>query len=424
MQSYLSLTSDERRAEYSRLLSDYGKYKKMGLSLDLSRGKPNSSQLDVSLGLMSVDMSRENCFSEAGFDCRNYGILDGLPEMKRFFADALSIPEENIIIGGNSSLQLMYGALARAMIFGVSGGNGPWSKEEGLKWLCITPGYDRHFRITQLLGFELISVPMTKDGPDMDLVEELVKDPRVKGIWCVPKYSNPTGNTYSDETVRRLAAMQCAAPDFRIMWDNAYAVHDFDGNGDELADIFDMAKTYGHEDRIFYFSSTSKITFPGGGVAMMAMSPANKKQILPILGAETIGFDKLNQLRHLKFFGDAENMRSHMLTLGGVIKEKFDITLKNLGTLSGLGIAEWTAPRGGYFISLDVMPGTAKRVYELMKEAGVTLTPVGATFPYGIDPEDKNLRIAPTYPSDEDLALATEILALAVKLAALEKIGI
>ena len=423
MNSYLSLKGEARREEYASLLSEYNKYAQKGLSLDLSRGKPNSSQLDISQGLMAVDMSRENCFSASGFDCRNYGILDGLPEMKKFFADALSVPKENIIVGGNSSLQLMYGALTRAMLFGVVGSERPWNREEGLKWLCVTPGYDRHFRITELLGFELINVPMTESGPDMDMVEELVKDAKVKGIWCVPKYSNPTGNTYSDETVRRLAAMKCAAPDFRIMWDNAYAVHDFSEDGDELADIFAEAKRYGNEDRIFYFSSTSKITFPGGGVAMMAMSEANRKQVMPILGAETIGFDKTNQLRHLKFFGNAENMKSHMLKLGAVIKEKFDITLKNLDVLRGLGIAEWTVPKGGYFVSLDVLPGTAKRVYELMKGAGVTLTPVGATFPYGIDPEDKNLRIAPTYPSDGELSLATEILALAVRIAALEKLA-
>ncbi len=423
MNSYLSLTSLQRQKEYASLLKEYDKYKEMGLNLDLSRGKPNSSQLDISLGLMSVDMSRENCFSDAGFDCRNYGVLDGLPEMKKFFADAFGIPTENIIVGGNSSLQLMYGALTRAMIFGVHGSERPWCQEKGLKWLCITPGYDRHFRITEALGFELVSVPMTEDGPDMDLVETLVKDPKVKGIWCVPKYSNPTGNTYSDETVRRLAAMECAAPDFRIMWDNAYAVHDFSEDGDVLADIFAEAKKYGHEDRVFYFSSTSKITFPGGGVSMMAMSEANKRQVLPILGAETIGFDKLNQLRHLKFFGNAENMKKHMLKLGAVIKEKFDITLRNLNVLSGLGIAGWTVPKGGYFVSLDVLPGTAKRVYELMKGAGVTLTPVGATFPHGIDPEDKNLRIAPTYPSDGELSLATRILALSVRIAALEKLS-
>ncbi len=421
--SYTNLTCAERKELLSALMNEYNEYLSKGLSLDLSRGKPNSSQLDISIGLMSVDMSRDNCFSASGLDCRNYGILDGLPEMKAFFADALGLDSRDIIVGGNSSLQLMYGCLARAMLFGVPGGEGAWSHESGLKWLCVTPGYDRHFRITELLGFELLSVPMTENGPDMDMVEELVRDPKVKGIWCVPKYSNPTGNTYSDETVRRLAAMECAAPDFRIMWDNAYCVHDFDEEGDTLADIFTLAEEYGHRDRVYYFASTSKITFPGGGVAMMAMSEANRQATLKALGAETIGFDKLNQLRHLAFFGSADNMHKHMMELGGVIKKKFDITLGNLSSLSTLGIAEWTEPRGGYFVSLDVLPGTAKRVYELMKGAGVVLTPPGATHPYGIDPEDKTLRIAPTYPSDAELDLATKILALTVKIAALEKLG-
>ena len=424
MKAYTELTKKEREELFSALMNEYKNYCNMGLSLDLSRGKPNSAQLDISLGLMSVDMSRENCFSRGGLDCRNYGVLDGLPEMKELFSDVLGLDPADIIVGGNSSLQLMYGCLTRAMLFGVPGGRGPWSQEEGLKWICVTPGYDRHFRITELLGFELVSVPMTDDGPDMDKVEELVRDPKVKGIWCVPKYSNPTGNTYSDETVRRLAAMECASPDFRIMWDNAYCVHDFDEAGDKLADIFALAEKYGNRDRIYYFSSTSKITFPGGGVALMAMSEANRLATLKILGAETIGFDKLNQLRHLAFFGSADNMLEHMLTLGGVIKEKFDITINNLSSLRGLGIAEWTEPRGGYFISLDVLPGTAGRVHELMKGAGVVLTPPGATHPYGKDPDDKTLRIAPTYPTDGELDTATQILALSVKLAALEKLGV
>ena len=420
MKKYASMTTEEMKKIYSSLCDIYNEYRKQGLKLDLSRGKPNSSQLDISRGLLDVDMSGDNCFSDAGFDCRNYGLLDGLVEMKSFFAELFGLCKDDIIIGGNSSLQLMYSALSRAMLYGVFGSERPWSKEEGLKWICITPGYDRHFKITELLGFELINIPMTESGPDMDLVEEIVKDPKVKGIWCVPKYSNPTGNTYSDETVRRLASMKCAAPDFRIMWDNAYGVHDFSEDGDELLDIFGEAEKYGNRDRVFYFASTSKITFPGGGVAMMAMSENNRRQVIPLLGAETIGFDKLNQLRHLKFFGNAENAKKHMLKLGRTIKTKFDITLENLSDLDGLGIAEWTVPKGGYFISLDVMPGCAKRVYELMKNAGVILTPVGATHPYGIDPEDKNLRIAPTYPSNEELTVATKILALSVKIAALE----
>ena len=342
--------------------------------------------------------------------------------MKRLFSEILGIPESYISVGGNSSLQLMYDTLSRAMLFGVLGSERPWSKEEGLKWICVTPGYDRHFKITEMLGFELLSVRMTADGPDMDEVERLVKDPKVKGIWCVPKYSNPTGNTYSYETVRRLAKMKCAAPDFRIMWDNAYAVHDLTEQTDDLADIFSEAEKYGNLDRIFYFSSTSKITFPGAGVALMAASPENLKQIRPYIGTQTIGYDKINQLRHVKYLRNAENVHKHMMQLAAFIGRKFEITLEALSELDGLGIAEWSKPNGGYFISLDVMPGCAKRVFELMKNMGVTLTPVGATFPYGIDPEDRNLRLAPTYPDDEDLRIASEMLVLAVKMAALERL--
>ena len=423
MKSYKQLTLAERRELYSELSAAYEEYRAKGLSLDLSRGKPNSSQLDISNGLLNVDLSSDHT-SEQGIDCRNYGVLDGLPEMKKLFAESMCLDPSDIIIGGNSSLQLMYDALVRAMLFGVYGSKAPWSQEDKLKWICVTPGYDRHFRITETLGFELISVNMLPTGPDMDEVERLVKDPKVKGIWCVPKYSNPTGYTYSDETVRRLASMECAAPDFRIMWDNAYGIHDFSEDTDELADIFRSAKEYGNEDRVFYFSSTSKVTFPGSGVAFMAASENNRKQISKYLGAQTIGYDKLNQLRHVRFFGTAEQMHSHMLNLGGVIKQKFDITISKLKALSGLEIAEWTEPRGGYFISYNVMPGTAKRVYDLCRSAGVTLTEAGATFPYGIDPTDSNLRLAPTYPSDEDISLAMDILVLSTKLAALEKLGI
>lgn len=424
MKRFDSLSCEERRELYSELMNEYNEYKASGLSLDLSRGKPNSLQLDISQGLMSVDMSRENCFSKAGFDCRNYGLLDGVPEMKELFSRVYGIKAEDIVVGGNSSLQLMYDTLARAMLFGVYGSKTPWCKEEGLKWICVVPGYDRHFRITEMLGFELINVRMREDGPDMNEVERLVKDPKVKGIWCVPKYSNPSGNTYSDEVVRRLVSMECAAPDFRIMWDNAYAIHDFDENGDTLSDVFALAEEYGTKDRIFYFSSTSKVTFPGGGVSFIAASENNRRQFMTYFGTQTISYDKINQLRHVKYFGSPESVREQMLELGAMIKRKFDITLNGLSELDGLGIAEWTTPKGGYFVSLDTMPGTATRVFELMKTAGVTLTPVGATFPYGIDPEDKNLRIAPTYPGESELELATRVLVVAVKLAALEKLGV
>ena len=421
MKKYAELTKEELQIEYDKIVSEYEKYKSLGLKLDLSRGKPNSDQLDISLPLLSEARPREKCFSINGVDCRNYGVLDGIPEMKQLFADMLGIKTEYITVGGNSSLQLMYDTLARAMLFGVLGSRRPWCKEPIKKWICVTPGYDRHFKMTELFGFELISVPMTPTGPDMDMVETIVKDPTVKGIWCVPKYSNPTGNTYSDETVRRLASMECAAPDFRIMWDNAYAVHDLTEDGDQLLDIFTEAEKYGTLDRIFYFTSTSKITFPGGGVSMFAASPANLKQIEQFLGVQTIGYDKLNQLRHTTYFKDKEAVHRHMMILADFIGRKFDITLNSLSDLEGLGIAEWNKPRGGYFVSLDVLPGTAKRVYQLMGDAGVTLTAVGATYPYGIDPEDKNLRIAPTYPTDGEVEIATRILVLTVKLAALEK---
>ena len=422
MKKYSDFTREELKVEYEALLAKYNEYKAEGLKLDLSRVKPNAEQLDLTEPILSELKDRSACFSESGFDCRNYGVLDGIPEMKRLFSEMTGVKADHILVGGNSSLQLMHDTLTRAMLFGVLGSPRPWHLEEGIKWICVAPGYDRHFKITEVLGFELLCVPMTGDGPDMDLVEELVKDPKVKGMWCVPKYSNPTGNTYSDETVRRLAKMDCAAPDFRIMWDNAYVVHDFNEDGDELLNIFDEAEKYGNADRIFYFTSTSKITFPGSGVAMMAATPANLKQIIPYLGIQTIGYDKLNQLRHVQFFKNADAVHAHMMNLATLIRTKFDITLDKFEALRCLGIAEWSEPNGGYFISLDVMAGCAKRVFNLMKEAGVTLTAVGSTFPYGIDPDDKNLRIAPTYPTDEDLALACDILIIAVKMAAIEKL--
>ncbi|MBQ8689459.1 MAG: aminotransferase [Clostridia bacterium] len=423
MKEFKNLTKAERYALYASLNEKYSEYCKRGLKLDLSRGKPNAEQLDVSQALLSFPITPEDTRGEGGVDCRNYGLLDGIPEMKRFFAELLGIDEKCIFVGGNSSLQLMYDALMRAMQFGVVGSERPWCREEGLKWICVAPGYDRHFRITELLGFELLTVRMTPEGPDMDEVERLVADPKVKGIWCVPKYSNPTGNTYSDEVVRRLARMECAAPDFRIMWDNAYAIHDLTEKTDPLLDIFAEARACGNENRVLYFSSTSKITFPGAGVAMMAASVENLTDMKKYIGAQTIGYDKINQIRHVKYLKDSKNTHKHMMRLAALIGKKFEITLDAFDEFSGLGIAEWTKPNGGYFISLDLMPGCAKRVFELMVAAGVTLTPVGATFPYGIDPEDRNLRIAPTYPTDEELKLACEILVVAVKLASLEKLS-
>lgn len=421
MNSYLKLTRTEAQALYDVLKAEYDGYCAKGLKLDLSRGKPNVEQLDLTAELIKLPLDRELCI-RGGVDIRNYGILDGIKEAKELFASLLGLKAENIIVGGNSSLQLMYDAISRAMLFGTPDSERPWCKEEGLKWICITPGYDRHFKITEEMGFELISVDMLEDGPDMDSVEQLVKDPKVKGIWCVPKYSNPTGNTYSDEVVRRLASMECAAPDFRIMWDNAYAVHHFGKEGDELLDIFAEAEKYGNQDRILYFASTSKITFPGSGVAILYASDKNVADVKRRMSIQTIGYDKLNQLRHVEYFGNAERIKEHMLALGKLVGKKFDITLAALEDLEGLDVAKWTKPRGGYFISLDVTVGSASRVYELMKNAGVVLTKVGDTFPLGKDPLDRNLRIAPSYPSDEDLALACKILVLSVKLSALEQI--
>lgn len=422
MKKYCELSIGEAKKIYLELSEIYENYRSSGIKLDISRGKPNSDQLDIADGMLSLSLPREKCISESGFDYRNYGLLDGIPEAKRLFAELLGLDENRIIVAGNSSLQLMYDSLARAMIFGNCDSDKPWAKEEGLKWICVAPGYDRHFKITEDLGFELLTVKMTPDGPDMDEVERLALDPKVKGIWCVPKFSNPTGNTYSDETVHRLASMKTGAKDFRIMWDNAYAVHAFADKDDKLLDIFAEAKRYGNENRVLYFASTSKITLPGSGVAIVSASEDNIKDIKRRMGVQTIGYDKINQLRHVEYFGNADSVRAHMKKLGGAIKEKFDITLTALEALKGLEIAEWTEPYGGYFISLDITLGSASRVYELMKNAGVTLTQVGATYPYGKDPEDKNLRIAPTYPTDSDLKLACEILTLTVKMSALEKI--
>ncbi len=418
---YTDMSRNELLLEKERLLKKYEEYCQSGLRLDLSRGKPNGEQLDVSEGFYTLSMQKPLCMS-GGMDCRNYGVLEGLPEMRAFFAKLLSIPEENVLIGGNSSLQLMFDSLMRALVFGFCDSPRPWVQEKDRKWICVVPGYDRHFRITEQLGFELLSVDMKEDGPDMDAVEALVKDPSVKGIWCVPKYSNPTGNTYSESVVRRLAKMECAAPDFRIMWDNAYAVHDLGEKGDELADIFSIAKEYGNENRVLYFSSTSKITLPGAGVAMIAASEANRKQILPILGAQTIGYDKINQLRHLYFFENTERVHAHMMRLGRMIGHKFTKTLVTLESLAPADIAEWTKPNGGYFITLTMKIGSAKRVYDLMAAAGVVLTPAGATHPYGKDPEDRILRLAPTYPSNKELQLGCEVLDVCVRLAAVEKL--
>ena len=415
----INLTQAELSALKIELEAEYSEFASRNLALNMARGKPSSTLLDHNTDVLAT---LDNPYAADGTDARNYGILEGLPEMRNFFGEVLGIDPEQIIVGGNSSLTLMYDSFVRLMMFGT-GGHPAWKNCAKLKFLCPSPGYDRHFAITQEFGFEMIPVPMTENGPDMDVVEKLVaEDEAIKGIWCVPLYSNPQGVCYSDETVARLGKMKTAAPDFKIFWDNAYGVHHLYEEV-KLADIFEACNAGGNPDRPYYFFSTSKITFPGAGVAMMAASVAERKEILKRMGIQTIGSDKLNQLRTLRTLKDAPTLKKHMAELAEILRPKFDIVLNTLESeLADGGFATWISPRGGYFVSLDTLDGCAKKTLELAKNAGVTMTGAGATFPYKLDPRDSNIRIAPTYPTDEELQTAMKLFCVCVKLAAVKKL--
>ncbi len=419
---YSQISKEQLNDECRALRAQYDELVKKELKLDMSRGKPDTEQVSLSDGILETLRSGGDCISENGTDCRNYGVLDGLPEAKKLFSDILDIPPENILVGGCSSLSLMYDEVVRAMLFGVTGGKLPWSAQGKIKFLCPVPGYDRHFAICEHMGIEMINIPMGKDGPDMDMIERYVsEDESVKGIWCVPKYSNPEGTVYSDETVRRFAALKPKADDFRIFWDNAYAVHDLYGEI-KLANLFTLAHEYANDDLPIIFTSTSKISYAGAGLAAMAASKANIDKTKKSLAIQTIGYDKLNQLRHVKYFKNAAGVNEHMKKHAALLRPKFEAVIRAFrDELGPLGVASWSEPRGGYFISLNVVPGCAKRVYELARGAGVTLTTVGATFPYGIDPLDSNLRIAPSYPPVSELKEAVHVLCLCVRLAAAER---
>lgn len=422
--SFSEMSHEELKALIAAEQKKLDHWSDMDLTLDLTRGKPNQAQLDLSSGMLNIISDRGDCFSASGLDCRNYGILDGLPETKKLFSELLDIPAKNILVLGNSSLNVMYDTIVRAMLFGVAGGHEPWCRQGRIKFICPSPGYDRHFTICREMGIEMVPVKMNDDGPDMNEVYNIAcSDPSVKGMWCVPKFSNPEGITYSDEVVEQIAMMKPAAPDFRIFWDNAYVVHELYDENVPLANIFELAKQYGTEDNIFYFASTSKITFPGSGLAIMAASDKNLEQIRPIIATQTIGYDKINQMRHVKFFKNADGIRAHMRLHAAILRPKFELVENKFEeNLGGLGIAHWTKPRGGYFISLYVNNGCARRVYQLARSVGVTLTTAGSTYPYGRDPYDANLRIAPSYPELDELSQAIEILCSCIKVACAEKI--
>ncbi len=426
MKAYKEMTKEELEKEVVALKAQYKKYQEMDLHLNMARGKPCKEQLDLSMGMMDVLNSNEDLTCEDGTDCRNYGVLTGIEEAKVLIGDMMENNPDNIIIFGNSSLNVMYDTIARAYTHGIMG-NTPWCKLDKVKWLCPVPGYDRHFGITEHFGMEMIPIPMNENGPDMDLVEKYVsEDPTVKGIWCVPKYSNPTGISYSDEVVCKFARLKPAAADFRIFWDNAYGIHHLYEDADRqdyLVEILAECKKAGNPDMVYKFASTSKITFPGSGLAAMATSLNNLEDITKTMTHQTIGHDKVNQLRHVRFFGDIHGMTEHMKKHAEIIRPKFEAVEEILDTeLSGLGIAKWTIPNGGYFISFDALDGCAKKIVEKAKKAGVLMTDAGATWPYHNDPKDTNIRVAPTYPPLEDLKTAATLFALCVKLVSAKKI--
>ena len=421
---YNDMSKEELLALKESLNKEYAEAKAKGLALDMSRGKPSAKQLDVSLGLLDTINSSSDLKTLDGTDCRNYGVLDGIPEAKKLMADMMGTTPDHVIVYGNASLNIMYDQISRAYTHGILG-NTPWCKLDKVKFLCPVPGYDRHFAITERFGIEMINIPMSESGPDMGMVEEYVSnDAFVKGIWCVPKYSNPQGYTYSEETVKRMAALKPAAEDFRIFWDNAYVIHDlYDDNKDEIADIISECEKAGNPDMVFEFASTSKVSFPGSGIAALATSANNIADIKKQLTIQTIGHDKLNQLRHVRFFKDINGLKEHMRKHAEFMRPKFEAVESVLEEeLGGLGIGSWTEPKGGYFISFEAMDGCAKAIVAKCKEAGVKLTGAGATFPYGKDPKDSNIRIAPSFPTPDEMKQAADLFVLCVKLVSVEKL--
>lgn len=421
---YNDMSKEELLALKESLNKEYAEAKAKGLALDMSRGKPSAKQLDVSLGLLDTINSSSDLKTLDGTDCRNYGVLDGIPEAKKLMADMMGTTPDHVIVYGNASLNIMYDQISRAYTHGILG-NTPWCKLDKVKFLCPVPGYDRHFAITEHFGIEMINIPMSENGPDMDMIEKYVNnDESVKGIWCVPKYSNPQGYTYSDETVKRFAALKPAAKDFRIFWDNAYVIHHlYEDKQDEILDIISECEKAGNADMVYEFASTSKVTFPGSGMAALASSAANLADIKKYLTIQTIGYDKLNQLRHVRYFKNLDGLKAHMKKHADFLRPKFEATLKVLDDeLTGLGIGTWSEPRGGYFISFDSLPGCAKAIVSMCKEAGVVLTNAGATFPYGKDPRDSNIRIAPSFPTPEEMSEAAELFVLCVKLVSVDKL--